>query len=300
MSMFSGKLLKMSMEELVGFLQGALVKDFGYDDDHVIETLRASLEELHKAKMDIPPNLHPNELPQKPFGLFAPPSVEQILGRRTLQSSKGDAGDDGESRPMVPPDGGPAFVVGGSIRSRDGAVQTASHASILAEIGDVAEPPTSRKPLSFVDTFEILDKMDGVELRDNDSRKRLTRRTSPSQSSDYDNVNERNETIVDSVFDEVTYHRGRTYIKVNGFREQPPNDNHGYYAVNRSVDVDMPRPEIDGPQQTNNRPIGTNYRLSSKSVENIVHNGRPDSGGQSSPRRVVTSKTTGNIHMSYL
>ena len=299
--MFAGKLLKMSMEELVGFLQGALVKDFGYDDDQVIETLRASLEELHKARMDIPPNLQANELPQKPFGLFVPPSVEHILGRRTVHSESSIAtSDDSESRPNVPPDGGPAFVAGGSIRSRDGAGNTANHSSILAEIGDVADPPTSRKPLSFVDTFEILDKMDGVEVHDNESR-RLTRRTSPSQSSDYDNLNERNEAIVDSVFDEVTYHRGRTYIKVNGFREQsPPNGNHSYYTAERSADVYMPRPEIDGPQRIDNRPMRTNHTLSSKSVENIMHNGRPYSEGQSPPRRVVTSKTTGNIHMSYL
>ena len=325
----------MSMEELVGFLQGSLVKDFGFDDDQVMDALRVSLEELRKAKMDIPPNLQPNELPQKPFGLFVPPSVEQILGRRTLRSESeiinGELSDDDDDlHPMVPPDGGPAFVPGSSRasqRSRRSVREAENHASILAEIADVAEPPISkRKPLGFVDTFEMLNKMeDGVEMRDNGGYDRHVRRTSPSNNSDYDNLNsaERDSETnanADSVFDdEITQHQGRTYIKVNGFREQSPNGNHGYHAAEGDVSGVRNKPGINGPQWTNNRTTGTRNEVaysrngptgprstsSSKtyhqSAETVMHNGYSDSRGRVSPRKVVTtSKTTGDIHMSYL
>ncbi|KAK2193173.1 hypothetical protein NP493_14g05012 [Ridgeia piscesae] len=334
LKMHKRRLLKMSMEELVGFLQGSLVKDFGYDDDQVMDALRVSLEELRKAKMDIPPNLQPNELPQKPFGLFVPPSVEQILGRRTLRSESeiinGELSDDDDLHPMVPPDGGPAFVPGSSrasVRSRRSVREAENHASILAEIADVAEPPISnRQPLGFVDTFEMLNKMeDGVEMRDNGGYDRHVRRTSPSNNSDYDNLNSTEKDSetnanADSVFDdEITQHQGRTYIKVNGFREQSPNGNHGYHAAEGDVSGVRNKPGINGPQWTSNRPTGTRNEpaystngptgprstSSSKtyhqSAETVMHNGYSDSRGRVSPRKVVTtSKTTGDIHTSYL
>ena len=323
--MVVGKLLKLPMEELVGFLQGSLVKDFGYDDDQVMDALRASLEELRKAKMDIPPNLQPNELPQKPFGLFVPPSVEQILGRRTLRSESeiinGEASDDDDLHPMVPPDGGPAFVPGSSrasVRSRRSIREAENHASILAEIADVAEPP-DRKPPGFVDTFDMLNKMeDGVEMRDSN---RHVRRTSPSQNSDYDNLNSAAETDtanIDSMCDVVMGQQGRTNVKVNGFHERSPNGNHGYQSAEGDMFKVRKKPGIDGQQRTSNRPVGTRnestasvngptgMRLTSssktyhQSAETIMHNGYTDSKGRVSPRKVVTSKTTGNIHTSYL
>lgn len=48
-------LLKLSMEELVEFLQVTLAKDFFLEDDFVIEQLQASMTELRRAKLDLPP-----------------------------------------------------------------------------------------------------------------------------------------------------------------------------------------------------------------------------------------------------
>ena len=53
--MFPEHLLKLSMEELVEFLQVALAKDFFFEDDFVIEQLQTSMTELRKSKLELPP-----------------------------------------------------------------------------------------------------------------------------------------------------------------------------------------------------------------------------------------------------
>lgn len=50
----SEHLMKLSMEELVEFLQVALSKDFYFEDDFVIEQLQASMTELRRAKLELP------------------------------------------------------------------------------------------------------------------------------------------------------------------------------------------------------------------------------------------------------
>lgn len=47
-------LMKLSMEELVEFLQVTLSKDFFFEDDFVIEQLQASMTELRRAKLELP------------------------------------------------------------------------------------------------------------------------------------------------------------------------------------------------------------------------------------------------------
>lgn len=47
-------LMKLSMEELVEFLQVTLAKDFFYEDDFVVEQLQASMTELRRAKLELP------------------------------------------------------------------------------------------------------------------------------------------------------------------------------------------------------------------------------------------------------
>lgn len=46
--------MKLSMEDLVEFLQETLSKDFFFEDDFVIEQLQASMTELRRAKLDLP------------------------------------------------------------------------------------------------------------------------------------------------------------------------------------------------------------------------------------------------------
>jgi USP6 N-terminal-like protein len=59
-----------------------LHKNFGYDDDAVIKMLEQCMEELRKAKMDLPPPPEPDELPKGKFGEFKEPTTNALIGRR--------------------------------------------------------------------------------------------------------------------------------------------------------------------------------------------------------------------------
>ncbi|RXM35613.1 hypothetical protein EOD39_3994 [Acipenser ruthenus] len=65
-------LLKMSLEELREFLQENIVRSFNLNDDIVIEQLQASMTELRKMKLDLPPPAKPDEFPKKPLGQEIP------------------------------------------------------------------------------------------------------------------------------------------------------------------------------------------------------------------------------------
>lgn len=65
-------LMKLSMEELVEFLQVTLSKDFFYEDDFVIEQLQASMTELRRAKLELPAPGKEDEFPKKPLGQLPP------------------------------------------------------------------------------------------------------------------------------------------------------------------------------------------------------------------------------------
>ncbi|XP_061614279.1 USP6 N-terminal-like protein isoform X1 [Phyllopteryx taeniolatus] len=66
------RLLKMSLEELREFLLDGIAQTFFYSDDIVIEQLQASMTELRKMKLDLPPPGKPEELPRKPLGQELP------------------------------------------------------------------------------------------------------------------------------------------------------------------------------------------------------------------------------------
>lgn len=67
--------MKLSMEELVEFLQVSLSKNFYLEDDFVIEQLQISMTELRRAKLDLPApgntlnntHSHNHSKPKEPF-----------------------------------------------------------------------------------------------------------------------------------------------------------------------------------------------------------------------------------------
>lgn len=71
-------LMKLSMEELIEFLQESLAKDFYFEDDFVIEQLQNSMSELKRAKMDLPPPAKEDEFPKKRLGLIPPEPLPVI------------------------------------------------------------------------------------------------------------------------------------------------------------------------------------------------------------------------------
>nr|XP_057925360.1 USP6 N-terminal-like protein isoform X2 [Doryrhamphus excisus] len=75
------RLMKMSMEDLVEFLQVSLSKDFLLEDDLVIEQLQASMAELHRVKLELPAPGKDEEFPKKPLGQLpelAPAAVTHL------------------------------------------------------------------------------------------------------------------------------------------------------------------------------------------------------------------------------
>ena len=51
------RLLRMDQMQILAFLQDEICRDFGFDDDDVIDSLKDCLEELRRANMETPPPL---------------------------------------------------------------------------------------------------------------------------------------------------------------------------------------------------------------------------------------------------
>ncbi|XP_053718944.1 USP6 N-terminal-like protein isoform X1 [Synchiropus splendidus] len=71
-------LMKLSMEELVDFLQVTLSKNFFLEDDIVIEQLQASMAELRRNKLELPAPAKEDEFPKKPLGQLPPESGSAV------------------------------------------------------------------------------------------------------------------------------------------------------------------------------------------------------------------------------
>ncbi|XP_029622757.1 USP6 N-terminal-like protein isoform X3 [Salmo trutta] len=90
---FKKRLLKMNLEDLREFLQDKIGLSFLYSDDVIIDQLQASMAELRKMKLDLPPAAKPEELPQKALGLELPVLLTP------LKPPRGVTHDPGTKRP---------------------------------------------------------------------------------------------------------------------------------------------------------------------------------------------------------
>jgi len=69
------KLMKMQMDDGIEYLQIMIAKDFGQDDDSVIERLRENMHDLRSHRLDHPGRPSEEELPKKPYGLVDYPEI---------------------------------------------------------------------------------------------------------------------------------------------------------------------------------------------------------------------------------
>ncbi|XP_045109450.1 TBC domain-containing protein C215.01-like isoform X2 [Portunus trituberculatus] len=76
------QIARLDMDQILDYLQKKLEKNFGYEDDYVIESLEKAMEELKKVKLDHPGPPPDHELPQQPFGMFIEPTIEKESGIR--------------------------------------------------------------------------------------------------------------------------------------------------------------------------------------------------------------------------
>ncbi|XP_066524288.1 USP6 N-terminal-like protein isoform X2 [Hoplias malabaricus] len=71
-------LLKLSMEDLVEFLQVTLSKEFFFDDDFVIDQLQSNMTELRRSKLELPPAGKDEEFPKKTLGQLPPDPADAV------------------------------------------------------------------------------------------------------------------------------------------------------------------------------------------------------------------------------
>jgi len=86
------KLMKMQMDDGIEYLQILVAKDFGFDDDSVIERLRENMHDLRSHRLDHPGRPSEDELPKKPFGLFDLPEVNEPVKKPTEWTIEREAG----------------------------------------------------------------------------------------------------------------------------------------------------------------------------------------------------------------
>ncbi|XP_068162601.1 USP6 N-terminal-like protein isoform X2 [Antennarius striatus] len=95
-------LMKLSMEELVEFLQETLSKNFFFEDDFVIEQLQASMTELRRAKLDMPAPGKDEEFPKKPLGQLPPAPTTTITTAMTTTAVNHVANGQSHAEPAEP------------------------------------------------------------------------------------------------------------------------------------------------------------------------------------------------------
>uniref|UniRef100_A0A8C9ST67 USP6 N-terminal-like protein n=1 Tax=Scleropages formosus TaxID=113540 RepID=A0A8C9ST67_SCLFO len=103
LKMHRKQLMKLSMEELVEFLQVTLSKNFIFEDDLVIEQLQTCMAELRRAKLELPPPGKEDELPKKSLGELPPellPSTTRLANGQS-QSSQLESPKKGPSNPQA-------------------------------------------------------------------------------------------------------------------------------------------------------------------------------------------------------
>ncbi|XP_004517327.1 USP6 N-terminal-like protein isoform X3 [Ceratitis capitata] len=70
------------MDSIIEYLQVKLHKNFGYNDDYVIEALERMMKKLKDLKLDVAPPAKANEFPVRPLGQFIEADIEKKIGRR--------------------------------------------------------------------------------------------------------------------------------------------------------------------------------------------------------------------------
>nr|XP_040018748.1 USP6 N-terminal-like protein isoform X1 [Gasterosteus aculeatus aculeatus] len=116
------RLLKMSLEDLREFLQERIAHTLFYSDDVVIEQLQASMAELRKMKLDLPPPGRPDELP--PLAPPPPPEPSPRVVPQAPGSTPPDQSPSKEPRDIGAGDEDPIVIHGRTPATPDGAPLT--------------------------------------------------------------------------------------------------------------------------------------------------------------------------------
>ncbi|XP_071943233.1 USP6 N-terminal-like protein isoform X2 [Antedon mediterranea] len=185
MKMHKKMMMRREMEDVVGYLQEDLSRNFGYPDDDVLDALQETIAELKRTKLIKPPAPKTAEGPKLPFGLVRKPTFEQVTGRRRVEgdrrqvagrssnSSQGEAqaagsvASNSKQRPTnLPSNPNRTYVIDVNAQSE---AKSPGHRSLRSDL----HSPVSDRPLSMPPVNEVEFKRTIEERR----------------SSFYDNVN---------------------------------------------------------------------------------------------------------------
>ncbi|CAH8623453.1 unnamed protein product [Schistosoma rodhaini] len=103
LKMHSKRLLRMDQMQMTSFFQDELVKDFLFDDDDVIDSLKDCLELLHKNKLDTPPPLASDMLPKRLGQFNSDPVWRNRNGTLVPKTKIGTLKSPTESPPHIKP-----------------------------------------------------------------------------------------------------------------------------------------------------------------------------------------------------
>ncbi|KAG9489900.1 hypothetical protein GDO78_005685 [Eleutherodactylus coqui] len=128
-------LMKLTMEDLIEFLQESLAKNFGYEDDYVIEQLQISMTELRRAKLDLPPPGKEDEQPKKPLGQI-PSEPPQILTNHVMNGQKSTSKLPNQVKPEKVPSPSKAQQASPTEKRRKNSFDKSTLKSIKRESGE--------------------------------------------------------------------------------------------------------------------------------------------------------------------
>ncbi|TNN21138.1 USP6 N-terminal-like protein [Schistosoma japonicum] len=118
LKMHSKRLLRMDQMQMTSFFQDDLAKDFLFDDDDVIDSLKDCLELLHKNKLDTPPPLASDVLPKR-LGQFSSDPIWRISnGTLTVRSQTATLKPPEETTPHIKPQLTDTSRFNGKLRAR--------------------------------------------------------------------------------------------------------------------------------------------------------------------------------------
>ncbi|XP_055838183.1 USP6 N-terminal-like protein isoform X2 [Episyrphus balteatus] len=78
------------MDAIIEYLQVKLHKNFGYNDDYVMEVLEHAMKKLKSYRLDVPPAPKSIEFPQKPLGQLIEPEFEKKVGHRRSEYTENE------------------------------------------------------------------------------------------------------------------------------------------------------------------------------------------------------------------
>ncbi|KAM5171032.1 USP6 N-terminal-like protein isoform 2-T2 [Mantella aurantiaca] len=280
-------LMKLTMEDLIEFLQEILAKNFGYEDDYVIEQLQLSMGELKRAKLDLPPPGKEDEFPKRQLGQV-PPEPAPVHMNHIMNGQKNTNKVQPQVKPeKIPSSNKPQQVSPTAERRRKNSIEKSTRSSKRGASDFRAEQP---KPDQHYRKFPQPNSLspDNIKYYDHAAANQNSNATSSASKGIAPKWNMPSESRNKEL---LLKHMGEG--KVN-----PPDYNVAVQAESRVVTAKHRNRVADmGNKRGSNASQYDNVSGGENENENPLENSR-HSGDLSSPRNVMYVSATSSRHPS--